>query len=239
MALTRKIFTSAATEEFATTLQEAIENLGLFDSVTRTGTVVSCIKDSITVLMLNGAASNSNFKEITNYRGTQLTYSLVPSGANLASYGTIVSNDDFVYLIVTDNMGSTRTTQSCETIIVCKTKNNDIGIINYGAYNYTHETYPFSFAQTCTYHSQAMQTAGGSQDPVILPKSFSWGCIETYPFTTLLEDSTHDVCDGVYGVICAPSLFTLSRSETGVSPPIVILDGKQYLTDGGVLIEIK
>ena len=47
-----------------------------------------------------------------------------------------------------------------------------------------------------------------------------------------------DIADGVYGIICAPPVFTIAKSQAGVTPATVEIGGKQYLTDGVMLIEI-
>ena len=242
MSLTKQVFTAANTETFAEALKTALENTGLFDTVTRSTLVVTCTKDSQEILKVDTGTWN-HVLIFKNANGTTLNdVTLDQSTSTLASYASISTDGKFVHCILTNTYSSTGNdaTRSL-TFCVCGTKNGNVCMAHTKTYGRSDTLYPPNWCWISS--SSALATdptadVSGGGTAFFIPRSFAWTSVVSYPLTTIMADGDVDIADGVYGIICAPTMFTLARSQAGVTPATVEIDGKQYLTDGVLLIDI-
>ena len=242
MALTKQVFTAANTETFAEALKTALENTGLFDSVTRSTLVVTATKDSQEILKVDTGTWNSVIVFKNNSGTTLNTVTLDQSTSTLASYASISTDGHFVHCILTNTYSATGNdaTRSL-TFCVCGTKNGNVCMTHMKAYGRSDTLYPPNWCWISS--SSALATdpsadVSGGGTAFFIPRSFTWTSIVSYPLTTLMEDGDVDIADGVYGIISAPALFAISKSQYGVTPPDIMLNGKRYLTDGILLIDV-
>ena len=243
MALTRQAFAAANTEAFAEAMKTALENAGLFDSVTRSTLVVTATKDGQDILIVDTGTWN-HVVIFKNTDGTILNdVTLDQQTSTLASYASIATDGHFVYFILTNSFTGSHDATRAATFCVFGTQGGNVCMAHTKAYNATNVMYPPGYAWISNSASVATdpQTGAplGGGTAFFIPRSFNWGGVSAYPLTTLTPDGAVDVANDVYGIICAPTLFTIARSISGVTPPIIEIDGKLYLTDGILLMEIR
>ena len=242
MALSKQVFTAANTETFAEAMRVALEGTGLFDSVTRSTLVVTATKDDQAVLKIDTGTWNSiiTFK---NKNGVTLNdVTIDQQNSTLASYASISTDGHFVHCILTTTYhGLTGDATRAVTFGVFGTASGEVCLTHTKTYNRTDAEYPPNYCWiSCTSALGTDPTGApvGGGTGFFIPRSFNWSAISAYPLTTLTADGGVDTVEGAYGLICAPAMFTIARSSSGVTPPTVEIDGKEYLTDGILLIEI-
>lgn len=237
MALTRTAYAAANTADFAAALKSALEATELFDSVTRSETTVTCTKDSQALLTVNCAASADATALITvsNSTGTELLG--LKWGAGVASTAASISTDgNFVFAVFTNSYtnqgGSVRRSMF---LFVGRTKAGKVGIAVSYTDSATDVLYPQTGAIICSEESLTADN-GTAFAPA---RSTNYGYVLTYPLTVQKPDGSIDTFDGAYGVLASPGVYACARTVMGVLPPKITIDGKDYITDGCILIEVE
>lgn len=237
MALTRTAYAAANTADFAAALKSALEATNLFDSVTRSETTVTCTKDSEDILVINCAASadSTDVIALKNSAGTDLLG--LKWGYGVASTAASISTDgSFVFAVFTNSYtnqgGSVR---RAVFLFVGKTKAGKVGIAVSYTDSATDVLYPQTGARICSEESLAADN-GTAFAPA---RSANYGYVLAYPLTVQKSDGSIDTFDGAYGVLAAPGVYACARTVMGVLPPKITIDGKDYITDGCILIEVE
>lgn len=236
MALTRQAYAAANTADFAAALKTALENTGLFDSVTKSDTTVTCTKDSQALLTVNGAASADSADVITLKNSAGTTLLGLKWGSGVASTVASISTDgNFVFVVMTNSYtGTGGAVRRAVFLFVGRTKAGKVGV----AVSYTDSATDVLYPQTgASIFSEDSLTAD-SGTAFAPPRSTGYGYVLTYPLTAQNTDGSIDTFDGANGVLAAPGVYHCSRALMGVLPPIIEIDDKKYITDGCILIDV-
>lgn len=238
MALTRTAYAAANTADFAAALKTALEATSLFDSVTRSETTVTCTKDSQDILTIAlGADGLTTFITINDSTGSELYSTPITTGAMNAP-ASISTDGNFVFIVMTNGTtqeGSGKNGIRSAFLYVGKTKTGKVGIAFSYRFGNTIEFYPQTNAAICSEESFAADN-GTAFAPA---RSTNYAYFVTYPLSVQKADGSVNTFDGALGVLAAPSVFQCSKSLMGVLPTKTTIDGKDYITDGCILIEVS
>lgn len=237
MALTRTAYAAANTADFAAALKSALEATSLFDSVTRSETTVTCTKDSQALLTVNCAASADSTDVIALKNGAGTDLLGLKWGYGVASTAASISTDgSFVFVVLTNSYtNSGGAVRRAVFLFVGRTKAGKVGIAVSYTDSATDVLYPQTGARICSEESLAADN-GTAFAPA---RSANYGYVLAYPLTVQKSDGSIDTFDGAYGVLAAPGLYACARTVMGVLPPKITIDGKDYITDGCILIEVE
>lgn len=225
MAINKQIFTAANTATFAGALQDALEALELFDTVTVSGSVVTATKNGVDIISFNfGIVAGGNLATVKNATGTTLgtiAYSSVYGGHSMVYPASITSCGTGLMLIF-----SAQNSGGSTCIYIDSTMDDKVAI---AACNRSEGSYAYKAASE---DSVSFDTAYSLNAPL----STAYTNTSLYKVTAQLANSNIAVFRSVYGIRFSPDMHTRSIPATtaGVTPTSITINDTPYVTDGTV-----
>lgn len=200
--------------DFPQAIATALNEQGLFDSVTLTGSVIDCVKNGVTILSL-GLGSGGKFT-VKNNNDTRLwTYDL-----GTPTVGTVSKCGSNIVITCYNNMANVN---GVTTIAVGKSINNKIFIMHHG------------FVSTS---NQFMRSFTEDGSDVIMENNWS---ISNTPYTRIASVCAYsaeigiDVSDSFFRNFSQQTTIphvTVSTTVEAITPLQFSLEGKNFLTNG-------
>lgn len=241
MILNTQVFTHGYDQSCADAIEEALDNTGLFDSVSQSDLVISCTKNNTVVFTIDlDIYLNDTFITFNNTDGDITSGSMVWEKGNVSSEikalnyrASVTTFGSSVYMAFTYTHSSAASgMHRVWGLYVGPTEDGNIGFYSVK----TKATDGTSLS--CDVWSTNSYT-NVNTTCVNAPVTTSQTTVCTYPLAAIKKNGDVDVFTGAYGIRYSPPLHDITCNQVGVTPAKVTINNVDYLTDGVIMVELN